>query len=278
MSGDDDTGDTEELAAQVELLREENRRLRESYARAKRAQYRRVAAGLGGLGLLAILAAVAFPVARTVLLALGATGVFGGLLTYYLTPERFISASVGTGVYVALASNFEDLSAELGLEDPLLYVPAGETGSRVRLFRPQRAAFEVPDAGALESVFVVTEEAGQRGIALEPTGRALFEEFERALEAPLGSSLDELLSQLRDGVLEQFEIADSLAFDADSDNGRVTLEFDGGVYGGVSQFDHPAVSFVAIGLVRHLGCPVRVETGRTDGVVTFRWEADDPSE
>lgn len=276
-AADDVDGDREEVIAQLELLKEENRRLRESYAQAKRTQYRRVAVGLLGVGVLALVGGIVFTDVRTVLFALGGTGVFGGLLTYYLTPERFIAASVGSAIYRALASNGEQLRSELGLQETAIYVPVGETNSRVRLFCPQHPEFQLPGEDSLESLFVVPDDPDGRGVALEPIGLGLFEEFESALDGPLGSSLDTLVAQLEDGVTEQFEIADGLAVDAAPGEGRLTIEVENGVYGSSHRFDHPVHSFVAVGLTRGLERPVRVETGGGEAdspFVTFRWEND----
>ena len=259
--------DDEELLAELELLREENRRLRESYVRAKRSQYRDVAVGLAALGLLATLGGVVFQSVRTVLLALGATGLFGGLLTYYLTPERFVAANVGTAVYSTLAANAQSIVSELGLGDNQLYVPLGETGIRVRLFVPQGSGAGMPDEEALESTFVLTDDPDERGLALDPIGSDLFGEFERALDGPLGETPTDLAAQLSEGLVEQFEIADDVAFDADRD--RVTAEVDGKVYGDLDRFDHPARSFLAVGLARGLGRPVRVDHADAE-TVTFR--------
>lgn len=265
-SGDD--RDAVELLAEVELLREENRRLRDSYVRARRSQYRRVAAGFVVLGLAATVGAVAFPTARTVLLALGATGLFSGLVTYYLTPERFVAADVGADVYATLAANLGAIATELGLADEHVYVPIGEARARVKLFVPHHESYALPDDEALRSVFVVTDDPDERGVAFDPTGDELLEEFERALDGPLAGTVPDLAGQLRDGLVEQFEIADGVAFDSD-DRGRVTAEVHGDVYGDLSRIDHPVRSFIAAGLARALDSPVRIAHA-DEATVTFR--------
>ncbi|WP_223302225.1 hypothetical protein [Haladaptatus sp. R4] len=95
------TGDDEELAARVALLAEENERLRREYRRARQAEYRRTALALVGCGALAALAGVLFPDARSTLFALAGTGLFAGVLTYFLTPNRIVPASVGERTYAA---------------------------------------------------------------------------------------------------------------------------------------------------------------------------------
>ena len=268
--------DLTELIAELELLRQENRRLRESYRQVKTTQHRRVALGLAALGLTATLGAVLFPPVRTVLLALGGTGLFVAVLTYYLTPERFVSADVGSEVYSALARNQAAIVSELGLDGTRVYVPVGEAETSVRLFVPQHPDFDIPDGDTLQSVFVVTEGSRERGVVLTPTGDGLFAEFDRALEGQLGDSPDELLPQLREGLVEQFEIANDIEFSVDGPGGRVTAEMDGSVYGDLGRFDHPASSFLAAGLARGLDRPVRVSPEEAgDSTVTFRWDTAD---
>jgi len=262
-----------DLLAEVELLREENRRLRESYVRAKRSRNRRVAAGFVVLGLAATAGAAVFPTARTVLLALSATGLFSGLLTYYLTPEQFVAAGVGAGVYATLAANLAAIATELGLTDQHVYVPVGAARARVKLFVPHHESYTLPDDEALQSVFVLTGDPDERGVAFDPAGDGLFEEFERALDGPLAGTVPDLTGQIRDGIVEQFEIAGEVAFDSDA-GGRVTAEIRGDVYGDVSRFDHPVRSFVAVGLARGLDSPVRIAHA-DDTTVTFRIGAQD---
>lgn len=281
--------DQAELAAQIDLLAEENRRLRREYARARRSQYRRTALGLVGLGLLAVGGAAVFPEARTVLLALGATGLFAGLLTYYLTPEQFIPARVGERVYAALAANGAVLAADLGLADERVYVPTGDPDDPVRLFLPQHEDYEVPDGDALGDVFVVTGDERARGVSLKPTGQALFGEFERALAGPLSDDPGTLAEQLADALVEQFELVDSTRVDAAVDDegedgdgrggDRVTVGVSGSAYGAVDRFDHPVASVLATGLVHGLDAPVAVDVtpgdDRTDYLVTATWTRED---
>ncbi|MFC7058818.1 hypothetical protein [Halovenus salina] len=53
-----------DLAAQLELVEEENRRLRTEYARARQSKYRRTAYGLFVVGLFTVLLGVLFPGVR----------------------------------------------------------------------------------------------------------------------------------------------------------------------------------------------------------------------
>lgn len=278
---DPDDPDLVELVAERDLLAEENRRLREEYTRARHAQYRRTAAGLVLVGAVAGVAGLVFPDSRAVLFALCATGVFGGTLTYYLTPERFVAAEVGGTAYDAFAANVEAIVDELGLSGDQVYVPREDaTGDPVRLFLPARADHELPAPGALDAVFVVPEDDGHRGVSLRPTGASLFEEFERVLAGPLAGEPETLAGQLADGLVEQFELAARATPDVDPGGGRATVGIGGSAYGGLGRIDHPIVSFLAIGFATGLGRPVRVETANGEdrgyeSLVTIRWSTDE---
>ncbi|WP_018256270.1 hypothetical protein [Halomicrobium katesii] len=272
---DESTPDDElspELAARLETLRAENERLRSSYARARQSQYRQTAIGFAAVGLVATIGGVVFPSTQTILLALGGTGVFAAVLTWFVTPERFVSASVGDAVYEALARNHERLCRELGLTDRRIYVPTADPATGVRLFVPQQTPFEIPDADDLSALFVVTDEAATRGVALRPTGETLFGEFESALSGSLADTPDEIATQVRAAIVEQFEIADAVELDLDRADGRLTVSVDDSVYGDLGRFDHPIVSIAAVALARGLERPIRAELAGEENVATLRWE------
>lgn len=276
--------DQEDLAARVEYLKAENEQLRREYTHARRSQYRRTALGLVLVGLLAVGGGLLFADARTVLFALGGTGVFAGLLTVYLTPEKFIPADIGERVYAALAANEAALVADLGLTDDRVYVPTRTAGdTAVRLFIPQHTIESLPDAETLDTVFVTPEDDQQRGVSLRPTGDALFEEFVRATTGQPADDPETLVEQLTDALVEQFELIESARVDVDAANDRASVGIGGSIYGRVDQFDHPVVSFIAVGLARQLDIPTRVTVDdagddRVDALLTFQWainEADD---
>jgi len=269
---DDDTT----LAAELEVLREENERLRDEYVRARQSQYRRTAILLGAVGLGAVLASVFLASARGVLLALGGTGVFLGILTYYLTPERFLSATTGRDVYDALAHNEAALVSELGLQDDRVYVPHGSGLTDVRLFVPQHTEYDLPDREALGDVLVVTGHDRERGVAFRPAGTKLVGTFEQALTSELGETPAVLAEQLTDALIEQFELAETATSEVDSDPNRVTVAVTDSSYGPVETFDHPIASFLAVGLAGGLDTPITLsveptETDRADYLITCRW-------
>lgn len=278
-----DAETAEDLAAQVDLLAEENRRLREEYVSARLANHQRTALGLLVVGAVAILGAVAFPNSRTVLFALGGTGLFGAVLTYYLTPERFVAAGTGERIYDALGKNGERLVAELGLQAVRVYVPArsdsdGSTPS-ARLFVPQHSDYVVPAADQLASLFVVSDDDRARGVSLAPTGGALHREFRTAMAGDVPERPAALADQLADALVEGFELVEGARASLDPNAGRATVEVAGSAFGAVDRFDHPVASFLAVGLAAELAVPVTAEvTPEEDDsdtyLVTCEWDPD----
>lgn len=266
-----------ELAARAELLAAENRRLREEYARARQSRYRRTALGLGIVGTIAIAAGLLFPAGREILLVLGATGVFGAILTYYLSPGRFVAADVGEQVYAALAANHAALADELGLQDDRVYLP-GDEGDAPHLFVPQRIEYDLPTD---RSRPIVTD-GRERGLILEPTGGSLLAEFKRATPGEPASPPAPLAAQLADSLVEQFELARSAEPDVDHADGRATIAITGSAFGDVDRFDHPIASLLATGFASGLDRPVHLTVDpagdRADWLVTCRWEEDEREE
>ncbi len=277
----EDAVDTEppELAAQLDVLIEENQRLREEYSRAQRTQYRRSALALIGVGVLAAIGGVAFPDTRTVLFALSGTGIFAGLLTYFLTPEQFIPANIGESVYTALADNETALVRELGLHDTHVYVPrtsGTSTDAPVQLYIPQYAEYDLPDRTNLDSLFIVTDTETQRGVALQPTGVPLFREFEQALTDELRADPEALTTQLIDGLSEQFELVERTTTEFTATGDQVSVGLTGSTYGPINRFDHPVASFLGVGFAVGIDQPITLETteadDRTDYLVTCSWD------
>lgn len=266
--------DREALEGRLELLEAENDRLRELYARTQRTAYRRTAAGLAAIGGVAGLGGLLFVSARDVLFVLAAIGLFGGLLTYYLMPERFVAADVAERVYEPLAANEADLAADLGLSDEYVYLPDGREAT---LFLAQDADAPLPNPEAIEGPLHVTDET--RGLALAPTGSRLFTEFDRTLSGPLGDSPGAIARQVTDALVETFELVDSTDFDLDAEDGRLTVACRGSAY--PEAFDTPPASLLAVALAVGLERPVRAETApaeEADFTVTCRWEPSEADE
>jgi len=285
---DDDTDETPpeqqlaELRTQIELLTEENERLRDSYTRAKQTQYRRSALGLAAIGVVAALGGLLVPTASTVLFALGGTGLFGGLLTYYLTPERFISADVGRDVHATRAANEAALTGELGLSEERAYVPVSAGSDPVRLFVPHDTEYVLPTETALAEQTILAADAESRGLALDPSGGRLLTSLEATLPGSLADSPPELAAQLSDALVEQFELVDSADPDIDPNGGRCSVAISGSVYGSIDQFDHPIVSLLASGFAAGLEAPIKTSVSapadEDADVVTLRWDEQSPTD
>lgn len=273
-----------ELAEQIRVLSEENQQLREEFARTRRVQYHRMAIGFIIVGLISTFGGFLFPATRAVLFSLGGTGLFTGVLTYYLTPEKFIPVTIGREVYSTIAENQAQLVSELGLQEQFVYVPVQQSQSfdrdiPVQLFVPQHIDYTVPGTEELESVYVVTADESSRGVSLKPTGSRLLREFEQALTGDLSSDPELLADQLADGLIEQFELAESITFDIDFEDGRLVASITDPIYGPVNQFDHPDASFLGVGIAYALDTTITVEATPAEGdqadfLVTCTWSPE----
>jgi hypothetical protein len=230
---------------------------------------------MGLLGALALAGAYAFPGVRTVLVALGGTGLFGAVLTYYLTPDRFVGAGVAAGVYDALAGDLEAVAAELELSETAVYVPVGGDPP-VRLYVPEQPpdVAGLPDDDALRNALVVAPD--HRGLSLRPTGGALYAELEEAA-APLPEAPPALAATVGEALVEQFELVETA--DPDLDESRATFRVTDSAYGPVDRLDHPVGSLAATALASGLGRPVELEVTAADDdptayLVTCRWDLE----
>lgn len=260
-------------------LQAENRRLREEYARAKQVQYQRTALGLLAVGLVCVGTGIAFPSERTVLLALGATGIFGAILTSFLSPDPVFPSTVGWSSYDAVATLGPAIRDELGLADVSVYVPGepvdNENLAPVRLFVPQSKGSDVPSREELESTFVVPDDEDRRGVSFTPTAARMLAEFERARSAT-HSEPGALATQLCDALVEQFELVQTATAEYEAGADRVTVGVAGCAFSSISSFDHPVVSFLGGGFAIELDEPVTVEVQRSDDreieyLLTCRW-------
>lgn len=274
VSTEEDSERIEDLHAQVDLLRTENERLRKEYSRARQASYRRTSLGLGAVGVVAVLGGLLFPAVRDILFVLGAIGVFGAVLTRYLTPERFVAAETGERIYAAQAETLGDLTGQLGLEETFVYVPV-DGAPTARLFVPQHAEYSIPHEEALERPLVLGDHADERGASFVPTGATLFREFERTLTGSLGSTPSTVVDQVADALVENFELARTAESSVDLEDGRATLVLSEAVYADADAHDNPLGSLLAVALGESLSKPVRLETNRTEEglVVTCRWDS-----
>jgi len=268
-----------DLQGQIELLEAENRRLRREYVRARQTKYRRTAVGLVIVGVLAIGGGVLFPVSQQVLFALGGSAVVAGILTYYLTPETFVAASLSETLVATVQESYERIRAELDLVGDPVYVPLSDGPlSDARLFLPQHHEHTIPAEDSLRETFVVTEEPDRRGVSLSPTGSGLLEEFQNAtdLTALSDDEPEQIFEVLADGLVEQFELAERVSSTVEGDR-RCVIAVSESAFGELEGLDHPITSFLGVGAAVTLGQPTRVEVRNTDAhdyVLECRWDVE----
>ncbi|MDL0120018.1 hypothetical protein PNQ29_09785 [Halobacterium salinarum] len=266
-------GQAEELAAQLEILREENKRLRGEYERARQTAYRRTSTALAGLGIIAGLAAVLFPTLRQLLVVLSAIGLFGSVLTRYLTPERVVTANVGESIHAAHHKTISQLNDELGLAATQIYLPIGE---QARLFIPKRQNYRLPKSTDL----FITNEDSARGITLPPTGDVLATDLQTTTPEMGDDTFSAVIEQAGDAAVEQFEIADAVHLTtSDSDETtRAIVEITGVAFGELSELDHPVVSLIGTITARELDTPIRAEVTKQGDTAVVTYEQLDETQ
>ena len=252
-----------------------------------RRQYRGLAAMLFVIGLGFVL----FPLlsgesvgAARVMVAMGGIGIFGGVLSYYLTQDRFVAAAVDERIQAAAARNYEGIRADLGLSSRRIYVPVGAPvgddtdrplrDHEVRLYIPKQAGLDLQEvtAPAGESV-VMTNATGISGLSLHPAGGDLFAAFRSTLNAPLETNPQGMYQQLSDAVVEEFDLARSVTAEISPEQDRMSVTFSDVLYDTRPRFDHPLVSVFAVGLAVGLDSPVETTIPDTDSFsVTFHWQ------
>lgn len=243
-----------------------------------RSRHRRTAVALFGLGVLAVVITYLIRDSRsaTVLLALGGSGLFLGVIYYYQFPNQFTSASVSEAVYTAYANAGTAMS---GQRSRALFLPRrSESGPSVRLFIPKSGVDDQSDNDTLETDVLTVD--GQAGVAYQPTGEELFPAFKRTLSEAPSDQPRLLAEQIADSVVNQFELAENVETTVYDDSGRVTVGLEDSHFGRVDYFDHPVPSLLAVGFVRVLDSPVEIHTEaisddeRFDYVISCQWDLD----
>jgi hypothetical protein len=233
------------------------------------------------VGGLSLVAALLFPALQTIFIAFGGTGVFAGIVTFYLTPERFVSASVSDTLFDTLSDVEQHLIRELELQAEAVYVPtASRPGTNARLFIPQHVEYVVPDPEQLGELFVTSAVEAEQGVSLPPTGDRLYTAFEQAASGELGDDPSAIATQLTAALSEQFEVVYETTIEISDENRSASIAFDTPAFGDIHQLDHPVVSLLAVGFATGLDRPVTVDTREDDrfsGVVTVSWDTAEQS-
>ncbi|MGA9402005.1 hypothetical protein [Haladaptatus sp.] len=119
----------------------------------------------------------------------------------------------------------------------------------------------MPSEDEADTLFVVTDDERQRGVAVPPTGSGLFHEYE-SMVGDTANEVPELADELADALVEEFELVGSATPEVDVENDTINIRVSGSRYGPVDRFDHPVASFIAVGAVNATGRPVTLETTR----------------
>lgn len=260
--------DEEDIESTIAELEAELARLREEYDAARRTQYQRTAVGLGIIGIVALASGAAIVPVREVLTVLGVTGLFGAVITYYITPETFIAADIGERVSADLAENLGEIVVELGLTTNRIYIPT-ETTPSVRLFIPRVDPYSIPDTDALTDTLVITSKKETHGIALTPAGNRLFDSFEQTRDGPLTADPTVVADQLATGLTDGLELAADVETERTTEQ-IITVRMTQTQFGTADRFDNPATSFFAVGLATALNTPIEVEYHDTEQPRTIR--------
>jgi hypothetical protein len=282
-AADDDTREAlvEEvnaLRARARRLEEENDRLREQYASVRESRYTRTALGLAGVGVVFGLAGLVVTSAQEVLFAIAAAGLFGAVLTRYLTPERFVPHDVSEGLFAVFAENEAAIASQLGLSTTRVYLT---TDRGPRLFVPEVDAYDrslLDDTAAFDDPLVVDDSAARSGLVLRPSADPLLHSL--GADREFGSTPTAAAETLAETVTEVFELATHVESTKDPDENRLVFEVTDSLFGSPTRFDHPVVSLFGAGLASALETPVTVDvtTAARDGtpttLVTCRWSTD----
>ena len=266
------SSDPRALERKITELETKNERLRNAVATAHRQRYRRSALVMGVLGLVSLLGAGVFQNMQAVLIALGGTGLYAAVLIYFLTPERFVAATIGGRVYGAIAENESAIVDDLDLQGQPHVVPGTGTAAPARLFVPLDSATSVPDSLGMGAPFRIEDE---RGLVFKPTGVPLYELLVDANDS-LPDAPESLARIVGEAVVEQFELVDKV--DVDTEPGRATLAVKDSAFGPLDQFDHPVVSLLATTLAIEQKMPVKFEVAEAEAqegwLVTYRWDIE----
>lgn len=267
------------ITSRIELSGSTGMNEADTYARHR--SHRRFGLALGVLGLLILAGGFVFPVERTVFVALGAIGLYGAILTYYLAPGQFIAAAVGEQIYGTSADNWAALTSALNLHSARIYMPGAEDRS-ARLFVPRYTNDKLPTSDGTK--LVLDREDEPDGLVLEPVGARLVQNIESTLTEEFAQEPASLATQLCDGIVEQLELASRATPKFDPDGNQVTVAVSGSTFGNLDQFDHPIPSVLATGLATGLEQSVQVDVtsddSRAEWLVTCQLHADrsDPAE
>jgi hypothetical protein len=227
---------------------------------------------------LAVAGATQFPDVTEILFILGGIGLYTAVLIWYLTPEEFSPHTVAEGIYEVVTRNRRDIIEQFDLSIEPTYVYTGDA-EHAKVFIPQQPNDHPPAPERITTTILTTDQNVCYGAAFVPCGLSLFEEFEQIRPDPLGETPETAVEQLLEGLTEGFGLIENPSFVLGDDANELELYVEDVPFGPVTRFDHPIVSFVAIGLAEALNASVAVEvesesdeSESSESEITYRWE------
>jgi len=193
-----------ELEREIQKLAEENALLRQKYARERRGEFRRSGLALIVFGAFVLVVGTLGYTGTTLssLFVLSGVGtVFVGVLTIFLTPERFVRSEVMHRGLLSSLRAMDGILRDLGLSSSALYLPSTYKGRPLLVIPVSEKHFDLQGwlKRPSEGVFVVGKSAEGCGLAFEPLGASLLslvkDEFRPSL-----SDEAETISQLMEEV------------------------------------------------------------------------------
>lgn len=199
-------------------------------------------------------------VAGMLLIAVGATFLFGSIAAYTLDADQYLSVTVHESVYTDMVANQAALVDEHGLLNTLVYIPRSRSDQYPVLFIPKYPDHTLPRDPELDVMFTGSEADRSAGVALRPLGATLARRFESMLAGELSDTPEELAVQLSAGLTEGFELANRVETDVQSDDDVVLFDVTETVCDRSDGIEDPVQSFLAVGLAMGLEMPVAVES------------------
>lgn len=210
---------------------------------------------------------------QAVFFALSGTGLFISVLILFITPEDAVSARLFEHVYRSYAQMGTQTIGDTQL-NTYTYVPQAADGGYPGV-RLSVAAHQDDTSLPLSEINAISHET-----SFSPVGELLFDDFRNQLRGDFASAPNEIAAQLSDALINDWKIAENVVWACEED-GRCTFGIYDPVCEPITQFDHPLVSFLGVGLTKGLGIPVRVKPhdgdDYVDYVVSCTWEESELS-
>ena len=213
-----------------------------------------------GFGLVSLVGGVYAPSPRPVLIALGVTGVFAGVLAYLVTPQNFVRVSIVECLHAVLVRN---VMSDLPCSERQVkhtYIPCTENA---------------PGNGSVLLSVSCGDQDEDPGKLIYPTGDGLLADIDDKAVQDLSDVPMELGHQIVDCLENGLGFVESAAVTVTTEDRQATVEITGDVVGVIGRVDDPVTSFVGSALASGLDRPVTVETvenGSGRFTISCQWE------